>query len=157
MKYLVLILLFITPHFAHALSVGDVAPNIYGRTLDQKLFRLSDTSGIRLVNFFWINCLPCVREMPELAKLELEYPQIYFASIHVEDEEERLIREFVSKLDAHPRNIVMAAPLLKSNYQIIGLPHTVLIHQGKIDSVYQGYTKQNFAQLKNRLEYLSKI
>ena len=59
-----------------AVVVGEAAPNIFGRTLDNNLFRLSDITNPVVVNFFWVECKPCVKEMPELAKLEKSYPNV---------------------------------------------------------------------------------
>lgn len=137
-----------------ALDIGSPAPNIYGRTIDGELFRLADKTGPLVINFFWVECVPCRIEMPELAELAKTNPRVDIISVHVEEESEAVVRAFVDQLPAHPETIVIASPMVKEAYRIRGLPHTVVINQGKIISIFEGYTKKGFEQLKQMVNGL---
>lgn len=144
-------LLFAHPSFA--LSPGDKAPNIFGRNMDKSLFRLSSVkSEVVLINFFWVHCKPCVRELPELAELEHQYPDIHFLAIHVEDESFSTIQDFLKRLPNHPANVVKASAQVKKSFQVTGLPHTVIIRNGKIESEFIGYSEASFNALKSKLK-----
>ena len=139
---------------ALAARVGEPAPNIFGRTLDEKLFRLSDIQHPVVVNFFWVECKPCVQEMPELAKLEKAYPDIQVISVHVGEEDKTLVASFINKLTAHPQTIVVASPMVKASYQIRALPHTVVINEGKIVAVIEGFNQKGLNKLQQAIKKL---
>ncbi len=153
MKIIILLLTLLTlvsPQ-ALALDIGSKSPNLFGRTLDGKLFRLSDKKGPVVINFFWVECKPCVKEMPELASLGLKHPKIEMISVHVEDEERSTVQDFINRLPAHPKTIVTASPAVKDAFDIRGLPHTVVINKGKVELVVEGYTEKSFSALKRHM------
>ena len=139
---------------AMAVTVGEPAPNIFGRTLDDKLFRLSDIKNSVVVNFFWVECKPCVKEMPELAKLERLYPDVQVISVHVGDEDKTTVSSFINKLSAYPKTIVVASPRVKDSYQIRALPHTVVIKEGKIVVIIEGFNEKGMTRLQQTLKNL---
>lgn len=139
---------------AMAVATGEPAPNIFGRTLENKLFRLSDITNPVVVNFFWVECKPCVKEMPELAKLEKSYPNVQVISVHVGDEDKSLVAGFVNKLSASPKTIVVASPMVKASYQIRALPHTVVIKEGKIVAIIEGFNEKGMNRLLQILKEL---
>ncbi len=147
-----LVLLFMsTP--AMALEPGDMAPDIFGKTLGNKFFKLSATNGApRLINFFSTTCIPCKKEMPELAKFEKQFTKVKFFSIHVTDQKIETIRKFVKSLPAAPGTTVCASPILKKEYDIPGLPYTVIIDaEGRIRKIVPGYSKKNMKLIKKTL------
>ena len=150
MKIIILLLTLVSSQVL-ALEVGSKVPNLFGRTLDGQLFRLSDKKGPVLLNFFWVECKPCVKEMPELASLNLKYPQIDVISVHVEDEERSTVQDFINRLPAHPKTIVTASPAVKDIFDVRALPHTILINNGKVDLVIEGYTESSFSKLKRHV------
>lgn len=157
-NWLYVVAFFIFNTTALAIKPDILAPNIYGRHINNQLFRLSDIrSEIIVVNFFWINCKPCEQELPELSRLEAEYPGIEFVVIHVEDEGKLAIQNFLKKLSSHPNQIIVASPMVKKTYGIKGFPYTILINKGKIDSEYIGYSETSFNRLKLRLQLLSQL
>ena len=137
-----------------ALEPGSNAPNIYGRKLDNSLFRLAELKGSLVLNFFWVECKPCVKEMPELAKLASLYPHIKFVAVHVGDEDKQAVSKFIQKLSAHPETIVVASPMVKNAYGIRGLPHTVVIENGVIKGEIEGYSKKGLKKLTGILKSL---
>ena len=148
------ILLLVASGTSHALTTGDSVPNIFGRTLNGKLFRLSEVNGPMLLNFFSYTCLPCRKELPELAHLEQEYPDIRFIIVHVDEAEKEDIQAFVDALPSAPKTIVAASPMVKDSFGIKGLPYTVLVNSERlIQKRIIGFdSEQGIGELKRSLE-----
>jgi thiol-disulfide isomerase/thioredoxin len=135
-----------------------IAPDVMGKTLGGARFKLSQLRGTPVVlNFFWVNCIPCRVEMPELAELETKYKNVKFVSVHVEDEPDEQVAEFVKKLQGAPSTIVLASRRVQGNYKTFGLPETHLIdREGHIAETLQGYTEQTVSRLTQWLEEQSR-
>ncbi|HFE38118.1 MAG TPA: TlpA family protein disulfide reductase [Gammaproteobacteria bacterium] len=142
----------------YAAKVGSEAPNLYGRTLSGELFRLKSVPGNKLVNFFWIECAPCTKEIPELKALEDKYPKIRVVAVHVneKDEDKVTVQQFVSKLKAAPDTIVLSSSLVKDVFSFAAFPYTVLIgDDGKIKATFTGYFgKKSMAKLEAAIQKL---
>jgi len=145
-----LVLLLGLVHGAFALNAGDQAPDIMGRKTVGGLFRLSSERGKTLVvNFFSTSCKPCREEIPELAALEKKFPRVRFVSVHAEDRESEDVIAFISKLPSAPQTVICGSSMVKSDYQIFGFPHTVIVDEkGKILAQFRGYTPENMKQLE---------
>jgi thiol-disulfide isomerase/thioredoxin len=145
-----------------AQTVGPVtgleAPKLTGRSLDETTYRLlSDKTSPKLLNFFWVECVPCREELPELAKLEHLYPKVKFISVHASGESTEVVSQFIKKLAGAPSNIVLTHPDVKKFYQIEGLPHTILLDRNNVVVAnIVGYTPDNMKLLKKILDELSK-
>jgi thiol-disulfide isomerase/thioredoxin len=144
-------------------EIGKPAPKLYGRTLQDDLYSLQTDKGqIKVINFFWVECHPCREEMPELARLEKEYKNIKFISIHtslhksaVEPEN---VEKFLKILKSAPSNIVLATSKdLGDDFNIIGLPHTMILDENNIVVMnVSGYDKKNMKKLAAALQRISK-
>ncbi|MFT5505815.1 MAG: thiol-disulfide isomerase/thioredoxin [Gammaproteobacteria bacterium] len=141
--------------YSLALAPGNKAPNIMGQTMHESTFSLSQMkSQTILINFFWINCKPCIKEMPELAELEKANADLKVLAIHVVEEPLSAILGFLTKLNAHPKMIIAASPQVRESYDIPGLPYTVIISNGIIVNEYLGYSEASFQRIKNDLKDL---
>lgn len=144
-----------------AKTVGADAPNIVGRDVKNGgLFSLSRVSDKpKVVNFFWVDCIPCKKEIPLLASKEKKHPNVDFIVVHSEsnaatgsnyDTEE--IERYVASLDASPKTIVLGSPRLKNTYAIPGFPYSVLLSaDNKIEGILIGYNEQTVATLEKWL------
>lgn len=133
---------------------GSPAPELIGRTLGGEVFQLSRYRGNQavVVNFFWVQCVPCREEMPELADLAKTYRKVAFVAVHVEDEDRDEIQRFVGTLKGAPGTVVAAGSGVKPRFQVKGLPETILIgRDGKIVEAFYGYNHANMARLKTLL------
>lgn len=139
-------------------EVGRPAPNIVGRTLDDKLYRLkSDTDSPKVINFFWVNCKPCKLEMPELAELEKQYPKVKFISVHSQEEKPENVAAFVQALPGAPSNIVLTSGGIKEAFRYLGLPHTVVLDRNNVVLMnFTGYTPENMERLNAGLQQFAK-
>jgi thiol-disulfide isomerase/thioredoxin len=144
-------------------EVGKPAPKLYGRTLDDDLYSLQkDTGQKKVINFFWVECHPCRDEMPELARLETEYKNVKFISVHTslnkKAEELESVSKFVKSLKGAPSNIVVTKNKeLGTEFNIVGLPHTMILDENNIVLVnISGYDKKNMKKLADELQRITK-
>lgn len=144
-------------------GIGQPSPNLIGRTLDGKAYRLKNDKGsAKIVNFFWVGCKPCREEMPELAQLEKKYPGIKFISVHTQpantpDEKPESVAKFVKSLPGAPSNIVLAGEGIQEVFQYLGLPHTIMLDSDNVvlDN-FTGYTPDNMQRMNKALQELTK-
>ncbi|KAF0201914.1 MAG: alkyl hydroperoxide reductase/thiol specific antioxidant/Mal [Gallionellaceae bacterium] len=139
-------------------EVGQPSPNIMGRTLDDNSYRLkSDKGQAKVINFFSVTCVPCRKEMPELASLEKQYKEVKFISVHTEEVKAEVVAEFVKKLPGAPSNIVLTSGGLKEAFHFLGLPHTIVLDSDNIVLMnLVGYTPDNMQRLRKKLQLLTK-
>jgi thiol-disulfide isomerase/thioredoxin len=170
LKNIILSILLLTASFAvHAApdgtgpEIGQPAPKLYGRTLDDELYSLkTDTGQTKVINFFWVECHPCRDEMPELARLEKEYKNVKFISVHTslakKAEELESVSKFVKSLKGAPSNIVVTKNKeLGTEFNIVGLPHTMILDENNIVLMnISGYDKKNMKRLVDALQKITK-
>jgi len=132
---------------------GRPAPDLMGRTLDGGMFKLSAQRGHPVVlNFFWVNCIPCREELPELAAEGKKYPKVRFVAAHVEDDDESVVAAFVKKLPAAPATIVLTSRRVQEIYKTFALPETHLIDRnGIVVRTLHGFTPDTAAELRRWL------
>ena len=143
--------LLLVANSASALKVGDTSPQIIGRDISGELFALTRLDNkAKVINFFWIECKPCQKELPLLAKKEKEYPKVIFAAVHAEinhdtdsnyDIED--IRTFGKNLKSHPKILVLGSDRLKQQFGIAGFPASVLLDKNnKVEKILYGFNKK---------------
>jgi thiol-disulfide isomerase/thioredoxin len=153
--------LLLVANSALALTVGDVAPQIIGRDISGNLFALTRLDKKpKVINFFWVDCKPCQKELPLLAKKEKEYPQVIFVAVHAEinhdtDSNYNIedIQAFGAKLKAHPKALVLGSDRLKQQFGIEGFPASVLLDKNnKVEQILYGFNKKTITILENWLD-----
>ena len=139
-------------------QVGKRAPNLIGRTLDDKPYLLNNDKGTpKVINLFWVNCKPCRVEMPELAKLEKRFKNVKFISVHAEDENPAVVAKFVKSLPGAPSNIVLTEGGVRESFNYLGLPHTIVLDSNNIVLMnLVGYTRENMQELEKQLQKMEK-
>ena len=139
-------------------KIGQVSPNIVGRTLDERWYRLEKDLGTpKVINFFWVGCVPCRKEMPELAVLEKHYPKVKFMAVHTERETPENVINFIKSINGAPSNIVLTLGGMQEYFQYLGLPHTILLDKNNVVLMnLSGYTAENMQKLNTALKQLEK-
>jgi thiol-disulfide isomerase/thioredoxin len=115
--------------------VGDVFPDIVGKTYDGKELKLSDHRGkVVLVDFWATWCGPCMREMPNIKKAYKAYHDKGFEVFAVSlDTDEDALRAYYEGDNASPWPTVYDGEGWKSPYvsqfAITGIPALFLLNQ----------------------------
>ena len=158
MRSLLLSVCLVVSLFFSVNASAEQAFNFFGRLLPDGRFFSLDSLGSRpkVINFFWVNCVPCREEMPELAKLEKHYPQVDFLALHKGTESLSQINAFIKTLDAAPKRLLKVNNLVVERYRADPLPYTVLVDKnGDIAGRIVGYTPANMQQLQRWLKQVS--
>jgi thiol-disulfide isomerase/thioredoxin len=158
MRPLLLSVCLVVSLFFSVNASAEQAFNFFGRLLPDGQFFSLDSLGNRpkVINFFWVNCVPCREEMPELAELEKHYPQVDFLALHKGPESLDKINAFIKTLDAAPKRLIKAEAMVVEKYRADPLPYTVLVDKnGDIADRIVGYTPANMQQLKRWLKQVS--
>lgn len=151
-----LLSLLLCPFLLMPPAQAQPAPPIIGRTLTGEMFKYPTQKTV-VVNFFWVECKPCVEELPELAQLADEFPAVEVVAVHVEEADTQTIQAFIDRLKRAPKTVVRGSSKIKESYQIKSLPTTVVIDPaGQIRLKIQGFTSEGMSQLKNQLQSLRK-
>lgn len=144
-------------------EIGQTSPMLYGRTLDDAIYSLKrDLGQKKVINFFWVGCHPCREELPELARLEKQFTNVKFISVHTSlyqhAEEPETVAKYIKSLKGAPSNIVLTTSKeLGNDFNIMGLPHTMVLDENNIVLMnISGYDKKNMKKLAVELQRITK-
>jgi len=117
---------------------GTISPLFEFHDLNNNLIKLKDLQGKLVYIDIWGTwCIPCVREIPALKKLEEEFrnEDINFVSISINDEKEKL-KQFIKENDLKGIQLFFKDgddEEFFNEYQLQGVPRFILIdREGKI-------------------------
>lgn len=147
MKYLFFVL-FICSQIANAQSVDSLlnkqAPDFQVVTLDSITYSLENMKDkVVILNFWFMACYPCVRELPDLNKVVEKYAgkEVVFLAISVQDKAENLRiflkrKPFLYKIVAKNKEIV-------DKFNVNLFPANLVIDKtGKIVFIKVGYDEK---------------
>lgn len=139
-------------------TIGEESPNLMGRTLDDRIYRLSgDTGKPKVISFFWTQCAHCKLELPALAKMEKKYPKVKFIAVHTKEESPEMVKTFLHSLSDSPNMVILTTGSMQEKFLYKGLPHTILLDENNVVLAnFSGYTPQNMKQLESLIGNLSR-
>lgn len=139
-------------------AVGQPAPNFIGRTLGDDSYRLKGDKGRpKVINFFALTCKPCRQEMPELGKLEKQYPGVKFISVNTQDDKPEAVAKFIKSLSGAPSHVVLTSGGMQETFHYLGLPHTLLLDSDNVVLMnLVGFTPANMKLLHKALAEMDK-
>jgi thiol-disulfide isomerase/thioredoxin len=81
-------------------TFGQTPPNFWIRSLEGKRFNSKKVTSPYVLSFFFVNCVPCIKEIPELYKfMSTNYPNIPLLFIDpTKDDSKKDIQRFSEKL-----------------------------------------------------------
>jgi peroxiredoxin len=133
--------------------------------LDAKPFSLTDLKGatytteqlkgkIIVMNFWFIECKPCVMEMPELNHLVEQYKDKNVVFLGIATNNETRLKEFLTK-NEFKYNIVANGMKTASDYGVKAYPtHIIIDQESKIAYFSVGIGPETMENLKNTINEL---
>ena len=81
-------------------SFGQTPPKFWIRSLEGKRFDSRKEKSPYVVSFFFVNCIPCIKEIPELYKfMNLNFPNVPLLFIDpIKEDSKKNIQSFSKKL-----------------------------------------------------------
>ena len=149
-----LIFLIALPSTYLALEPNQPAPTFIGKFMngsgtESDYYSLSlNPDKIRVLNLFWTECIPCRKEIPEIATLEKKFPAVEFILANVFQEDEAVVKNFLKGLSAHPSKVVISSPVIRRRFKRaedsdLLMPTTIIIGAGnRIIKAFYGYDKK---------------
>jgi thiol-disulfide isomerase/thioredoxin len=131
--------------------VGERAPQIALRSLDDGEQRLSGYSGRVVVVTFWTTfCGPCRQELPALEALRTRYPDLVVLAVSLdEDDDDARVRDVASELHLHFPILRDAQGRAAFEYmKIAATPLTAIVgRDGRLRALHRGYLPPLAARL----------
>ena len=127
---------------AHALKIGDKAPDFTLKAMSGKNLKLAEQRGQIIVLNFWASwCGPCRKEMPVLQKFYDKYQDLGVSVWGVNVEQENQAgRDFLADLDLSFPIFFDDSNTISENYQVEAMPTTVILDRnGIIRYTFKGY------------------
>lgn len=118
---------------------GNQAPDFVLKDINGKPISLNDLRGtIVVLNFWFVDCAPCVREMPELNALKEKYKGKRIAFLGLALDDVRKINSFRQKQNFEYHILPNAKAVMKLYGILAYLTHIVIEQNGKISVVQVG-------------------
>lgn len=148
------------------LAVSNRSATGFPKGKNVKLFKVRDMNGdvldlrepdgvITVLNFWFVNCGPCRKEIPELNELVARYKannQVRFVAIALDDKPD--LRHFLATNPFHYR-IVENGLFFAREYRVSAYPtHVVVDGEGKVAFSTEGYSSGTVNQIRRAIERL---
>ena len=135
--------------------VGTQAVDFDVTDLKGKKYKLSELKGkIVALNFWFVECKPCIMEMPELNELVEEFKgkEVVFLAIAVNDQKQ--LKKFLKTTDFNYK-VISSGQSVSDSYRIKGFPTNIIIDQnGLIQYASTGIGPNNKANLLKQINKL---
>ena len=99
-KFIVILflLVFLSPIES---TFGQTPPKFWIRSLEGKRFNSKKETSPYVISFFFVHCVPCIKEIPELYKfMSTNYPNVPLLFIDpIKDDSKKDIQRFSEKLN----------------------------------------------------------
>jgi peroxiredoxin len=138
-------------------SVGTAAKDFNVTDIKEKKYTLSELKGKVVVMSFWfVECKPCVMEMPELNALVQQFKDDEVVFIGVATNDKKQLKQFL-KTTAFDYHNIPSAQTLINEYSISAFPTNIVIDQnGIIQYSVMGIGPNNSNNLMNTINELLK-
>lgn len=127
------------------ITKGILIPNFQFIKKDSSLMTINDYKGkVILIDFYFNNCLPCLKKMPALARVKKHYKETTdFILLAVHRGGSESFSDFLAKIDNMPKDINYvydSSSSASKHLRISGYPFEIIIDkQGKIRELLVGY------------------
>jgi peroxiredoxin len=135
--------------------VGTQAVDFDVTDIKGKKYKLSELKGkIVALNFWFVECKPCIMEMPELNELVEEFKgkEVVFLAIAINNQKQ--LKKFLKKTDFKYK-VISSGQSVSDSYGIKGFPTNVIIDQnGLIQYASTGIGPNNKVNLQKEINKL---
>lgn len=141
------------PRASSYFSTGKRPATFTAKDLEGNQYKLRELEGkVVVLNFWFVNCGPCRREIPELNKLTDEYKDsanIVFLAIALDSKPE--VEKFIEKFPFNYK-IVNDGRYIADIYKVISYPtHAVIDKSGKVIFHTSGYGPSTIPWLRKSI------
>jgi thiol-disulfide isomerase/thioredoxin len=136
-----------------AVEEGANAPDFSYTTIDGTSGSLSELKGkVVLLNLWASWCGPCVREMPDIAALKADYPELEVLAVNISDDPGSA-RDFIDRTDYDFRWVIDEQGMISALYPSDAIPYTIIIDRdGVVSSVSLGSPPDAYAAYEQALK-----
>ena len=101
MKIITFVLLLLTFLFPVKAVIADSPPKFWIKNMEGKRFNSKKQKSPYVISFFFVHCVPCIKEIPELYKfMSTNYPNVPLLFIDpIKDDSKKDIQRFSEKLN----------------------------------------------------------
>ena len=156
MKVITIIFLLLVFMFPIESTFGQNVPKFWIRSLEGKRFDSRKEKSPYVISFFFVHCVPCIKEIPELYKfMSTNYPNVPLLFIDpIKDDSKKDIQRFSEKLN------VPLSYFYKDSFGSISkkffkgkmaFPTIVGIEGNKYIFRYNGIDEETIAEIKSLL------
>ena len=101
MRKITVIIFLVVLMFPIESTFGQTPPKFWIRSLEGKRFDSRKEKSPYVISFFFVNCIPCIKEIPELYKfMNTNYPNVPLLFIDpIKEDSKKDIKRFSEKLE----------------------------------------------------------
>jgi len=149
---------YVAPNFNfERLPIGSPWIAIEGRELSGNPYSMASvgTKDVVLLDFWYLACGPCMKAMPDLARLYNIYKERGLQVLGLNPFDDPVIKS--GEIEKFKSRFGVAYPLIFVNktiaetYQAKSFPTVYLIHKGQVVFSDFGYSKEKMAELENKI------
>jgi peroxiredoxin len=139
------------------LKVGDLPPDVFGKSSTGEVVHLSDYRGRIVVISFWATwCGPCRKELPVLVNLERKATRekvvVFSVNWRQSYDEFRQIKKIFKDMGTDITLISDERGRAGEAYGVKGIPHMIIVgRDGKIAAIHVGYSEEELPRLVDEI------
>lgn len=138
-------------------NIGKKAPSFSVTDIAGKSYTLNELNDkIIVINFWFIQCKPCIAEMPDLNELVAKYKGKDVVFLAFSHNEKKSIESFLEKREFDYNIIAMGNDVIQE-YGITSYPtHLIIDKDSKVAYFSEGLSHNTISDLNNKIEELIK-
>lgn len=141
-------------------KIGEKAPNIILRDNNNNLIISTNILKQKpiLISFFYTDCKPCIKEIPELEKLNKKYKnRVEFFLICTDTNGVDAVKPFIDQMNLSIKVLIDKYSDVAKSYHVTKYPSSFIINKkGKIIFFCFGYKQENIKKMETKLKKLKK-
>ena len=136
---------------------GSYAPNFVATTINNQVLELAKLKGkVVMLNFWFVRCQACIKEMPDLNKLAALYPESKVVFISFAPEGPDTLKKFLKQTPFNFKTVANSEKIRRDKFKLFSIwPYSILIDkEGKISKMIIGPDGDIFQYYKTLIDQL---